>query len=176
MPVTLIEGRIDIIGASWGADDQIIFGSQAGLFRVSGGGGEPEALTTPDTEALEESHWEPGRRPREPHSDVVRLDHRRSVDGLVSPGVRAASRRDASAHCEPAPGHPAPRDGHGGLASRSRTLEETSRNVYFPGARANQSLRVLAGVEGARTCAARELRVPGRVGSDRWIRISRRHQ
>ena len=46
-----------IRGASWGSDDQIIFGTIDGaLFRVSGGGGEPEALTTLDTEQGEISH------------------------------------------------------------------------------------------------------------------------
>ena len=47
--VTLAESPNPILGASWGADDQIIFGTQGGgLFRVSGGGGEPEILTTPE--------------------------------------------------------------------------------------------------------------------------------
>ena len=52
-PVTLTESPAVIRGASWGADDQIIFGTLgSGLFRVSGGGGVPEALTTPtDREA-----------------------------------------------------------------------------------------------------------------------------
>ena len=46
-----------ILGASWGADDQIIFGTGgAGLFRVSGGGGDPEELTTIDGEQGETSH------------------------------------------------------------------------------------------------------------------------
>ena len=49
-PVTLTESPNPIAGASWGTDDQIIFGSGTGLFRVSEGGGEPEALTTLDTE------------------------------------------------------------------------------------------------------------------------------
>ena len=48
-----------LFGASWGTDDQIIFGSSAGLFRVSGGGGEPEALTTLDTEQREDAHLLP---------------------------------------------------------------------------------------------------------------------
>jgi serine/threonine-protein kinase len=44
-------------GASWGADDRIIFGAvNGGLFRVSAGGGEPEVLTTPDPEQGEGSH------------------------------------------------------------------------------------------------------------------------
>ena len=45
--VMVTESPNPIFGASWGADDQIIFGTEgAGLFGVSGGGGEPEALTT----------------------------------------------------------------------------------------------------------------------------------
>ena len=35
-PVTLMEAEAQILGASWGRDDQIIFGSRLGLFRVSG--------------------------------------------------------------------------------------------------------------------------------------------
>ena len=65
-PVTLTEAPSAIRGASWGTHDQIIFGTiAAGLFRVSGGGGEPEALTALDTEQGEQSHrWPsiiPGR-------------------------------------------------------------------------------------------------------------------
>ena len=46
-PVTLTESPTQIVGASWGTDGQIIFGTRAGtLFRVSEGGGEPEPLTT----------------------------------------------------------------------------------------------------------------------------------
>ena len=64
--VTLAEPAHRAHGASWGANDQIIFGTVgAGLFRVSGGGGDTEALTTLDTEQGETSHrWPfiiPGR-------------------------------------------------------------------------------------------------------------------
>ena len=59
-PVTLAESPTRIFGAGWGADDQIIFGtSGGGLFRVSGGGGEPEMLTTLDTEHGETNHTWP---------------------------------------------------------------------------------------------------------------------
>ena len=59
-PVTLSESPNTIYGASWGADDQIIFGTRdAGLFRVSGGGGEPEALTMLDREQGEGGHYWP---------------------------------------------------------------------------------------------------------------------
>ena len=59
-PVTLTESPNSIFGASWGTDDQIVFGTNgAGLFRVSGGGGEPEALTTLDTEQGEVNHLWP---------------------------------------------------------------------------------------------------------------------
>ena len=58
--VALTESPSPIFGASWGADDQIIFGTAgAGLFRVSGGGGDPEVLTTPDTEQGEGYHMWP---------------------------------------------------------------------------------------------------------------------
>ena len=60
-PVTLAQSPGGpIVGASWGVDDQIIFGTrEAGLFRVSGGGGEPEALTQLDTEQGEANHTWP---------------------------------------------------------------------------------------------------------------------
>ena len=45
-------------GASWGPDDIIIFGTSrpSGLWRVPAGGGEPEALTTADTEQGQVNH------------------------------------------------------------------------------------------------------------------------
>ena len=65
-PVALTESPAGIVGASWGTDDRIIFGTgSSGLFGVSGGGGEPEVLTTLDTEEGEVYHrWPsiiPGR-------------------------------------------------------------------------------------------------------------------
>ena len=55
--VLVTESPNPIFGASWGADDQIVFGTGgAGLFRVSGGGGDPEALTTIDSGQGETSH------------------------------------------------------------------------------------------------------------------------
>ena len=58
-PVTVTEFSNRILGASWGADDRIIFGTRGGLFRVSGGGGEPEVLTTLDAERGETGHLWP---------------------------------------------------------------------------------------------------------------------
>ena len=59
-PVTVTEAPHDIHSASWTPDDQIVFGTiGAGLFRVSGGGGEAEALTTPDAEQGGTSHVQP---------------------------------------------------------------------------------------------------------------------
>ena len=48
-------------GASWGADDTIIFatGGPGGLWRVPAGGGDPEELTTPNTEQGELDHYFP---------------------------------------------------------------------------------------------------------------------
>ncbi len=44
-------------GVSWGADDTIIFSSiSEGLYRMSGGGGEPELLVAPDPERGESSY------------------------------------------------------------------------------------------------------------------------
>ena len=56
----------NMAGASWGADDTIVFGTQAaggGLWRVAAGGGEPEPLTTPDPERDELFHWWPQHLP-----------------------------------------------------------------------------------------------------------------
>ena len=51
---------VQVAGASWGTDDQIIFGTfGAGLFRVSGDGGEAEALTALDEEQGELTHYWP---------------------------------------------------------------------------------------------------------------------
>ena len=58
--VTVTESPHPILGASWGADDRIVFGTlDSGLFRVSGGGGEPEPLTTLDAEQGDVSHMAP---------------------------------------------------------------------------------------------------------------------
>ena len=58
--VALTESPNNIFGASWGVDDQIVFGTNsAGLFRVSGGGGDPEVLTAPDAEQRETYHMWP---------------------------------------------------------------------------------------------------------------------
>ena len=59
-PVTLAELPSIIAGASWGDDDQIVVGTlNGGLFRVPGGGGEPEALTSPDADQGEVGHYWP---------------------------------------------------------------------------------------------------------------------
>ena len=63
-PETVAESPSNILGASWGSDNDIIFGTQfgtddRGLFRVSVEAGEPQALTTLDTEQGETSHTWP---------------------------------------------------------------------------------------------------------------------
>ena len=47
--MTISEIPSELRGASWGADDTIIFGRQGpgGLWRVSGAGGEPQEISTP---------------------------------------------------------------------------------------------------------------------------------
>jgi hypothetical protein len=53
-------------GASWGPDDTIVFATndpRTGLFRVSAGGGEPNALTTPDRAHGEQNHLFPSVLP-----------------------------------------------------------------------------------------------------------------
>jgi serine/threonine-protein kinase len=57
-PLTLC-GAATPRGASWGSDESIIFTpslAYSGLFRVSGDGGTPKALTTPDNKQGEISH------------------------------------------------------------------------------------------------------------------------
>ena len=56
-PVRITTAPGVIQGQSWGVDGRIVFGTaQGGLFWVSDGGGEPEALTTPDTDQGEQDH------------------------------------------------------------------------------------------------------------------------
>ena len=58
-PITVCElDAMSIRGASWGADDHIVFSleSPSGLRRVPASGGIPEMLTTPDSEKGEFSH------------------------------------------------------------------------------------------------------------------------
>ncbi len=56
-PVTIGTLPSQVRGATWGADDRIVVGtSGGGLFEVSAGGGELEALTTPDAEQSEAGH------------------------------------------------------------------------------------------------------------------------
>ena len=62
-PVTLFpDGGGSPRGASWGADDTIIFGRNVGgtgLLRGPAAGGDLEVLTTPDAEQGEMNHWWP---------------------------------------------------------------------------------------------------------------------
>ena len=53
-------------GASWGADDSIVFATSdrsTGLLRVGASGGEPEVLTRPDTAKDEIDHFYPSLLP-----------------------------------------------------------------------------------------------------------------
>ena len=54
--VTITELDTTLRGASWGADDTIVFGSPSGLMRVPSAGGDPEPLTTVDPEQGETEH------------------------------------------------------------------------------------------------------------------------
>jgi serine/threonine-protein kinase len=54
-PVTLCDMPV-IAGATWGTDDRIIFTSAGSLWRVAGGGGAPDRLTTPDASRRESAH------------------------------------------------------------------------------------------------------------------------
>jgi serine/threonine-protein kinase len=60
-PVTITPFSANAAGASWGADDTIIFATtdrSSGLLRVAAGGGEPEVLTRPQGQG-EFDHWWP---------------------------------------------------------------------------------------------------------------------
>ena len=52
-PATMICEASAIFGATWTADDTIIFSQSLGLWRVSAAGGVPAAIATPDTKAGE---------------------------------------------------------------------------------------------------------------------------
>ena len=61
-PVPIADVYAPPRGASWGADDTIIYATAnaaTGLWQVASGGGEPELLTTPDTERGEQDHFWP---------------------------------------------------------------------------------------------------------------------
>jgi Tol biopolymer transport system component len=59
-PITLCDATSDG-GASWGADDAIVFAPtlNSGLWQIPAGGGKPQALTTPDAAKGEYSHRYP---------------------------------------------------------------------------------------------------------------------
>ena len=53
-------GGVQVFGASWGVDGQIVFGQRGGgLFRIAEGGGNPEAVTTLDAGLEEGGHYWP---------------------------------------------------------------------------------------------------------------------
>ncbi|MGH9254243.1 MAG: protein kinase domain-containing protein [Vicinamibacterales bacterium] len=61
-PVMVTPIYASAAGASWGADDTIVFATtdiSKGLFRVAAGGGEPEVLTTPNRDRGEMDHLSP---------------------------------------------------------------------------------------------------------------------
>ena len=63
-PVSLTQAPSPIRGTTWGDDDQIIFGTVGdGLYRVPGGGGAAEPLTTPDHDQGEAGHVWPALIP-----------------------------------------------------------------------------------------------------------------
>ena len=72
-PLTLCKGVANSHGATWGADDTIVFtpDNDMGLWQVPAGGGDPRKLTKPDHARGEKSHrWPhylPGRQGRSLH-------------------------------------------------------------------------------------------------------------
>ena len=61
IPIYSIVAGERTLGVDWAEDDTVIFGTTtpSGLWRVSANGGEPEKLTTPDTEPDEANHGWP---------------------------------------------------------------------------------------------------------------------
>jgi serine/threonine-protein kinase len=58
LPLTIAKTPIRIRGASWDADNHIVFATgSGGLFRVSADGGSPVALATPDAARNEAYQW-----------------------------------------------------------------------------------------------------------------------
>ena len=65
-PVTLCRIKGRALGASWAADDTIVFATNdplTGLLRVPAGGGEPKVLTAPDAAKGEDDHLFPSVLP-----------------------------------------------------------------------------------------------------------------
>ena len=65
-PVTICQLKSPMRGLSWGPDNAIIFAdviAATGLWRVPAGGGDPESLTTPDTDKGEINHSWPETLP-----------------------------------------------------------------------------------------------------------------
>ena len=90
MPITLCAVEGDNRGASWGADDRIVFAGHytEALSQVSGSGGEPKPLTTLDAERGERTHRWPHAVP---DADVVLF----TVGAMDSPESYDGSRIDA---------------------------------------------------------------------------------
>ena len=76
-PICRFEGNLR--GASWGADERILFastGAGSGIMRVGAGGGTPEVLTRPATAAGELDHFWPQLLPDGRHAlfSIMRAD------------------------------------------------------------------------------------------------------
>ena len=103
-PITLAELPSNMYGASWGDDDQIIVGTLGnGLFRVPGGGGEPEALTSPDTDEGEVNHYWPSRIPGRQAVLFAIKRRRRILDGTARGPCAGYGRRHSARSCRKPP-------------------------------------------------------------------------
>ena len=81
----LTESQDRIRGATWGGDDRIIFGTATdGLFEVSGSGGAPEVLTTPDFDQGDRSHAFPAIIPGRGAVVFVISRGLRRIDGQLT--------------------------------------------------------------------------------------------
>ena len=52
LPIPLCAAAMLTHGGSWGTDNQIVFGGNGGLWRISGAGGNPELIVPTDSEAM----------------------------------------------------------------------------------------------------------------------------
>ena len=64
-PTTITESPSAIYGASWGADDQIVFSALSGVYSVPAGGGQALVLTLPDRDGGEAYRMWPSIIPKQ---------------------------------------------------------------------------------------------------------------
>ena len=94
-PVTIAEIGSQLLGATWTADNHIVFArlDSTGLFRVTADGGTPERLTRPDTTAGESGHVWPHYVP-ETNALLFTVWPKTGALGAAHVGLMRLGRRD----------------------------------------------------------------------------------